>query len=284
MIVAVTYGDEKYKRAKKFNCRMAKKYGADKVIAFGPDDIDEDFKERNKAIWEQERGGGYWIWKPYVMKKALEWLQKGDYLVYTDAAAIFVKPIRCLIDVMDREGTDIMVFSLPLKEYQYTKRDAFILMDCDKEEFANSNQILGGYVILKKNDRTMEFIDRHLNNVQDERMVTDLPNQLGLPDYKGFIEHRHDQSAFSLLCKKEGIQPFRDPSQFGIGRLGFAENVCERSPYSQVICSFRNGRIGNRFQLKYNGKKWFKYTTWIYYKSILSNWKKRILKGGQMLI
>lgn len=57
MIIAVTYGDQKYERAKKFNCRMALKYGADKAIAFGPEDISKDYKEKNKHIWQQSRGG-----------------------------------------------------------------------------------------------------------------------------------------------------------------------------------------------------------------------------------
>ena len=31
------------------------------------------------------RGGGYWIWKPYIISKMLEQINENDILVYIDA-------------------------------------------------------------------------------------------------------------------------------------------------------------------------------------------------------
>jgi len=36
----------------------------------------------------------------------------------------------------------------------------------------------------------------------DKRIITDDPNTQGLPNYKGFIDNRHDQTVLSLLIKK----------------------------------------------------------------------------------
>lgn len=266
MIISITYGDEKYSRSKKFNCRRALKMGADKAIAYGPEDISDEYKQKNAHIWSQNRGGGYWIWKPYIINMVMENMSEDDYLVYTDAGAIFIKPIDCLIKAMEKENTDIMVFSLTLLEKHYSKRDAFILLDCDEPMYANTPQILASYMILKKSKRTMELVHDYLKYIQDERVVTDLPNCLGKENYQGFVENRHDQTCLSLLCKKYGIIPFRDPSQYGNDMKLWPENIQRRSEYPQVIDSYRDYRVGNMFQLKYRNTTWYKYTSLEWYK------------------
>lgn len=278
MVISITYGDEKYSRSKKFNCRMALKMGADKAIAFGPEDISEEFKKKNSKIWSQSRGGGYWIWKPYIINQMLESMSEDDYLIYTDAGSVFIKPIEYLIKAMDAENTDIMVFSLRLLEKHYTKRDAFVLMDCDEAIYTDTYQILGGYIVLKKTVKTMELMQNFLRYVQDERIVTDQPNCLGKENYPGFVENRHDQTCLSLLCKKYGILPFRDPSQYGLDVELWPMDIRKRSTYPQVIDSHRDFRVGNMFQLKYRNKIWYKYTSLKWYKKILS---KMLMKTGR---
>jgi hypothetical protein len=49
------------------------------------------------------------------------------------------------------------------------------------------------------------------------------------------MEHRHDQSVFSVLSKKHGLPVFRDPSQFGNGVLDDFPN----STYPQLIVHSR---------------------------------------------
>lgn len=269
MIIAITYGDQLYEKAKRFNCRMALKHGADKVIAYGPDDIAEDYKQKNFHIWNQRRGGGYWIWKPYIIYKTLCEMQDDDYLVYTDAGAVFIDSINYLVRTMEEAKTDIMAFCLPYPERWYTKRDAFLLMECDSPHYTETRQNLSGYILLKKTERTKRFTNEYLQYVQDDRIVTDIPNQLGMPNYEGFRGHRHDQSCFSLLCKKYGVQSFRDPSQFGNNKAEFSEDVLYRSNYPQVVNSFRDPQIGNMFQLKYSKKKWYKHMAGISYKTVL---------------
>lgn len=265
MIYSITYGNEKYKRAKKFNCKMAKKNGADRVIAYGPEDISDEFKKKNEQIWEQTRGGGYWIWKPYIINETLKKMTPDDYLIYTDAGAIFIKSVHHLIDVLEKENTDLMVFSLTHPEKKYTKRDAFILLDCDEVKYVETPQILATYIVLKKTDTTVKIIQEYLRYVQDARIVTDIPNQMGKENYPEFVENRHDQSCLSLLCKKYGIKPFRDPSQYGNQEEMFSEEVIKRSQYPQVLDSFRNPEIGNWFQYKNINKRWYK---WFFVDSI----------------
>ena len=64
----------------------------------------------------------------------------GDYLIYTDAGSVYVNRIQYLIDCMEREGQELMVFSLQkeMLERKYTKRDAFVLMGCDTAVYGHA--------------------------------------------------------------------------------------------------------------------------------------------------
>lgn len=257
MILAISYADERFQQTQKFNTKRALKFGADKVLEYSYDTLSDEFKEKNKSIFKYTRGGGYWVWKPYIIRDALSIVQKDDYVVYTDAGSAFVQPMHLLIDAMNNEKTDVMAFCIDQIEIKYSKRDALILMDCDKDEIIHSPQICTGYIILRKTQRAVELIDQYLAYVQDRRIVTDEPNVLGKDNYPEFIENRHDQTVWSLLCKKNGIRPFRDPSEWGLDHSLFSDEVNERSPYPQVIESHRNPKLHYFFQLNYKRKWWY---------------------------
>lgn len=86
-IIAISYGDYKYIKQLKINKFTAINIGkVDKYYSYKPEDIDINFKNKNKDILSRKRGNGYWLWKPYFILKTLkEKLNKGDFLIYTDA-------------------------------------------------------------------------------------------------------------------------------------------------------------------------------------------------------
>lgn len=245
MIYEITYANKKYERALKLNLLSAKLHGADRVIGYSERDIDKEYIEKNKHIWIRERGGGYWIWKPYIILKTLDLIGEDDVLLYCDAGTVFVNSIRLLKSTMDAQQVDIMPFQLLAPEKQWTKRDAFILMECDSPEYTETSQILSGYILMRKNERVKKLFSEFLEYAQDERIITDNDNVLGQPNYEGFNENRHDQTIFSLLCKKYGLKTFRDPSQYGLYYKDFySEDVKNRSTYPQIVNSHRLGWFG----------------------------------------
>ncbi len=152
---------------------------------------------------------------------------------------------------MNEQKTDIMVFSLIFMERDWSKRDAFVLMDCDSAEFFDTQQRLATYVIMKKSDLSIRFTKDWLKYACDARIVTDMPNVMGKENYEGFRENRHDQTVLSLLSKKYGIPAFRDPSQAGNNYKLFPAEVLARSKYPQVIDSHRNPGLKHFYQLDY---------------------------------
>lgn len=249
MIIAANYADRRFRKAQRLNSKTAKKWGADRVIEYTRMDIDPEFYAANKEILDNPRGGGYYLWKPYVFYRAYQELGDGDYLIYTDSGSIYVDSIQKLIDCMEKEQVNLMLFSLQneMLERKYTKRDAFILTGCDEEKYANTPQSIGGYMVCKRSHEVEEFFQEVLSYAQDIRVISDCPNTMGKENYSGFVDHRHDQSVISLISKKRGIKKFRDPSQHGMINR-YPQDVEKRSDYPQIIDSHRLN-AGNMFEL-----------------------------------
>lgn len=216
-IVAVNYANDAYAKTQKLNTKTARKKGkVEKVYAYSPKDIDSDFYEKNKEIFQAPRGNGYWIWKPYFLKKTLECLEDGDYMMYADAGGFYYKkPVSRLVEIMEREDMWLLHQDVDFLEKEYTKRDAFVYMECDTPEYTDTNQRMGGLHIIKKCREAEKFLEEWLAYACDKRIISDDENVCGLPNYEGFQAHRNDQSIFSLLCKKYKIEPFENIRQEG---------------------------------------------------------------------
>lgn len=256
MKVAINYADNNFKESQKYNTKTAYKRGKfDKVIEYGPSDIDEEFYKTHKKILTQNRGGGYWLWKPYIIKKTLDSLEYGDYLFYCDSGAYYCNSIDYLIECLEKNNEEILVFEIPLIEKQWTKKECFIKMECNSHKYTDTNQRIATYILFKKTKRTIKFVEDYLKYCTDESLLTD-DEFIVENNYSNFIDHRHDQSIFSLLSKKYCIKSYREPSQYGDrpweyfanNRL-YDEKKYDNSQYPRIVISYRKAnRI--RFSIK----------------------------------
>lgn len=225
MKVFITYSDEKFNKQRDFAVFMAKHFGKfDKSIGYKPEDIDKEFYEQNKEILSQPKGGGYWLWKPYFIYKTLKNLNDGDYLFYADAGSFFLKDINILIDELEKSHQDVIGFELPLIESQWTKRELFITMNCDNELYRESNHIMGSFHLIKKSNQSLKFYKEYLELCTNTNNITDILDS-SIQQNKDFLDHRQDQSIFSLLYKKYKLKPFKDPSQRGDYPLSYGGSL-----------------------------------------------------------
>ena len=217
MNVLVNYATPRFAALRDLNSASGVRTGGfDRVLEYSPRDLDPAFARRNAAILRSGRGGGYWLWKPYIIEKTLKMLGEDDVMFYADAGSFFVASIDPLVDLMRRTEQDVIAFRLKRQqERKWTKRDAFVLMGCDAPRFTDTFQAEASFSLWRKSRFAQELAGEWLSLAQDERLVTDAPSRCGLEDYPEFREHRHDQSIWSLLCKKRGLalhrQPWRPP-------------------------------------------------------------------------
>lgn len=217
MNVLVNYATSRFSALRNLNSAAAIRVGGfDKVLEYSPRDLDPAFRERNAHILKHARGGGYWIWKPYIIDRALKTLHEDDFLFYADAGSFFIESVAPLIETMRRTSQDVVAFSLKRqKERMWTKNDTFVLMDCHGARYTDTHQVEASFSLWRKTPFTLALAAEWLHYAQDERIVTDAPNRCGGRNFPEFREHRHDQSIWSLLCKKHGValhrQPWRPP-------------------------------------------------------------------------
>lgn len=217
MIAEVCYADGVYAKSQKWNIVFAKCFGGCKeVYVYNRENLPEDFMKKNERILAFKRGGGYWIWKSFIIQESLKKLEFGDYLLYCDSGALLKRNLKKLIKVMERDNQDLMTFEVcDRTEGEWTKRDVFLALDFDNEECVKSPQRMGTFIFMKKTENTVKFIDEYVKYSQTGTIITDEDNSYGLPNYPEFNENRHDQSIFSVLSKKWGYKAYRDPSQWG---------------------------------------------------------------------
>ena len=250
--VFLTYTDSKFDKQKKAALLFAWLFGNfDKVIGTSPQNIHQIFKNKYQEILSAPKGGGYWLWKPYIINKTLKKLNHGDFLFYSDASSIFLKKVDILIQELDKHNQDIMGFELPLIEEQWTKPDLFINMGCEGEKYSRSNQIMASFILIKKSVNSEIFIKQYLDYACDKTNLTDLENDKVIKS-ECLIDHRYDQSIFSLLYKKYNLHPFKDPSQYGNdpnGYSGISQEIDDNNLH--ILKNGRKFRI-NKYEETYN--------------------------------
>jgi hypothetical protein len=202
-----------FKQLQEQSVNTASEYNCfDTIYCLDSKSIDPNFYEANKSIFSQKKGGGFWLWKPYLVSKLLEKIDEGDFIFYADAFVFFIKNIEPLYRVCDEKTKGILAFAMDHKETMFTKKYVFETLGCTGSKFTETGQNLASFFLLKKNNFTVNFFKEYLNYCCDEKLLTDIEVS---PNYADFKAHRHDQSIFSLLLKKHNVETFIDPSNWG---------------------------------------------------------------------
>ena len=205
-VTLISYGDKRFQGARDHCLKTGTNVGGFvSVLSRSPKDLDGDLIRRNLPIFAHRRGAGLWLWKPFIVLRALEALAPDSWLFYADAGTEFLRSVDPVVQEARELDTDLLFLGEGFRESQYTKRDAFVLLDCDNDSSATSPQRFAGHLLIRKTDRMVAFWTEVLEAAQDCRILTDQENQMGLPNHPDFIAHRHDQSILSLLSKTHGI-------------------------------------------------------------------------------
>ena len=151
----------------------------------------------------QFRGFGYWTWKPAILLWAQQKFTTAQIL-YMDAGSHLdtrenlKKDLKkLLIESYEMNG---LAWSLPNhSENQWTKLELLKYLKTS-EDRACAPQIQSGYICLPPSKKRQQFLfDYRSLAVHDSGFL--FSDELRLGQKKEFVEHRHDQSALSLLWK-----------------------------------------------------------------------------------
>ncbi len=210
--------DDYYKNALDI-CNSSKLSGFDIYRIFTPNDLDDVYKEKNSHILNNRQGFGFWIWKSYIILKYLYEIDKDDIVCYCDTLYLFTgeKMVEEIIQMIDNKTGIFITHNKPNEpiflEKQYSKGDAFFLMNANDKQYYDTPQAWGGFIIIKNNFIALQIVTEWFTYVQDERIVTNLPSII-TSNYDTFIENRNDQTVLSIICKKYKIPLVNFPDNF----------------------------------------------------------------------
>lgn len=173
-------------------------------------------KDHGEFIKSHSRGHGYWLWKPYLILKTLREMKDGDVLVYADAGCVLNpsgrQRLHDYVDMARNSSTGILCFELRDQlERQWTKGDVF---ERAKYTGYDTRQICATASVWYNCHQSRELAEGWLLACADENyhFLDDSPSRT--PNQPGFIEHRHDQSIFSILMKQAGSAFLADETYY----------------------------------------------------------------------
>jgi hypothetical protein len=211
-IVFISYANDKFRLAGERIQREANEMGIfSQVKIYNPNDIDSQFKDSLQNVMNRNRGGGYWLWKPYIVNDMLSKVKENDIVVYVDAGCKLQKEnVQRLKEYIDMVGpsTGKSVFAMRLlehPEYAWTVQPIFDYFDVDEEDEAYSSvQIVTGVHIYRKCDESVNMVKKWLEVATTRPdLFTDDHNDETKKVNSRFNENRHDQSIFSVILKTE---------------------------------------------------------------------------------
>ncbi|TGR67577.1 hypothetical protein EN866_40605, partial [Mesorhizobium sp. M2D.F.Ca.ET.223.01.1.1] len=89
----------------------------------------------------QPRGAGYWLWKPFITLDMMDRVPDGTPVLYSDAALTFIADPAPMIALSRQHPVCLFRMSGPILQSVWTKRDCFVEMDADREEFWSLPQL-----------------------------------------------------------------------------------------------------------------------------------------------
>ena len=197
----------------------------DDIITFDETDLDEEFRTRFASVLKPNvRGFGYWVWKPQIILQALRTMNEGDILQYADVG-FHLNPaglwrLRDYFDIAGAAPSGVLAFQgkrpqppllddgrdLPTwPDRFWIKGDLLDHLDARNDpSILDTPTIQAGLLFIRKCPTSVKLIESWLSVFEhDFTLVDDSPSlSANLP---GFREHRHDQSVFTVLGKRNKI-------------------------------------------------------------------------------
>ena len=193
-----------------------------RIKIYGPEDLSSKKKKQIKRFFQNgnKRLFGYGCWKAEVIKSFLKKIPKNSILQYSDIGCHLntkgFNRLKYYVNLSNKKNIITFKYKFPkikknngykyqkYYEYEYTKKDLISYLKISNNSYIfNSEQIMSGIIFFRNNNFTIKFLNEWEKILSKDQLIDDSNSKL--KNHKKFIEHRHDQSAFSLICKKKRI-------------------------------------------------------------------------------
>jgi hypothetical protein len=223
----ISYGDHVYVHAKERIKKEAEAMGCFNggIKIYGPEDLSEEFKQATGQYLKASRGGGYWLWKPYIIADMLSKINNNDVLLYADAGCtlqrVGLPRLYEYINMISPEsGQSVLAMRLldgithggkgAFLSKKWTSTSIFNHFNVPIEgDIGNLNQILATVILFRKCPETISLVNEWLKLAKTNSILfSDVNNDNSKMTNPYFKENRHDQAVFSILVQIEPYKKF----------------------------------------------------------------------------
>ena len=186
----------------------------DKCCVLDENGLDSDFRKKWECFLQfGVRGYGYWCWKSHIILETLSSLPDDSLLLYCDAGCHLnpqgIGRLKYYFEELKKDPLGIKAFPvyttfLDAQERRWTKGDVFDFFGCrDNQDITHSNQIAATQILCRKCEAAIALLEEWSKIIETTPLlIDDSPSKSR--NLSGYIEHRHDQSLFSILFKLHG--------------------------------------------------------------------------------
>ena len=151
-------------------------------------------------------------WKPQVILQAFERMALGDILLYADVGCHInvngKKRFQEYCSMVENSSSGILAttFDSSMPEKSWTNGDTFDYFNCrHNKSITKSPQIQATTILIQKRESTISFLKKWVEVFEVAPKLADRQNT-NSSNLAGYIEHRSDQSFFSILAKIEKVE------------------------------------------------------------------------------
>lgn len=222
--VFLTFADQRMRRAlQRIQNQAIAMGGYDFIVLANENNLDLEFREQfSEYLKPGVRGFGYWAWKAQIILQTLRQMKDGDLLQYTDAGChlnpngwekldeYFLKAQNSASGILAFQAIpptfhNKKIELLDLREARWCKGDLCDALGVRFNTNIMDTQTIGaGVMFIRKCDESFKMVTSWLDVYRNNfNLIDDSKSNSENPP--GFVEHRHDQSIFSILAKLNKI-------------------------------------------------------------------------------
>lgn len=218
--IFITYGDDKYYFARLRLGKQARCSGLfDKVKVYKPKDLPAEITKDRAEIYKQWRGGGFWIWKPWIVRDALEHCDYGDIVWYADSGCA-INPdseewmtlfaalnghdsiFHAYRDNFDYHWERWGINSVKLRHWTKPLAREFMNEYYGSDAYLDMPSLWSGFMAVRKTEN-IRIINEWLRLTMDHPEIVCDPRGEELNSLpEDYNAHRHDQSVLSCIVRK----------------------------------------------------------------------------------
>ena len=190
-LVSYADGDEIYYQNQNFLVHSAINKGIDHFINYRRNMLESDFLKEHASIINEKTGGGYWLWKPWIILNTLKYAPPNAVVIYADSGYCFCGELDHVFELAKQH--DVVIGESGPNDSTFgniTKAKILEKNGIDVSKAKQLKMLWAGFIVVKNTPSGVEFIQKWFNLCANKEFLTGENNGPG--------HHLHDLALLNI--------------------------------------------------------------------------------------